>query len=81
MPKAQPNRLVAALQHGLPALLRAPGIERTSKQKPRGRNAGRNLTSPAKSWPGKSFGVRAPEDGETPLSAEEVLYAQRMGLL
>lgn len=32
-------------------------------------------------WPGHSCGVRPPVFGETPLSAEEVAFAVRQGLL
>jgi hypothetical protein len=73
-----------ALQRLLPdavlAVLHAIGAERLPAQGPRRGDAGGGQAAPRASWPGHSVGVRAPDVGETPLSAAEVAHGARIRL-
>ena len=63
-----------AVLHDLRELLRSSGSVCTSIEAAGGGNALRYREKPGESWPGQHLGVRAPDVGETPLSASEVGY-------
>jgi len=42
--------------------------------------AGEGVDTARTDWPGRAAGIRAPEQDETPLSADEVMVAARIGL-
>ena len=76
-----PHPVVRQIQHALPPMLQAAGVERTPRQEAGGCVAGCDPEVSGESWPGCSVGVRAPGVGETPLSFHEVAHAVREGLL
>ena len=70
-----------ALPVHLPAVLRPSGAERAPQQAAGQCHAGRHRALPGQSWPGSDLGVRAPYQGETPLSWAEVHHGLAMGVL
>ncbi len=69
------------LQPYVRELLRAAGAQRLPEQTTCSRHAGHDRAFPQSTWPGASLGVRAPGFGETPLSADEVVFGQAKGIL
>lgn len=72
-----------ALQWGIQlamcSVLRSTGDQCASEQEPCSVDVGGHQPVSRESWPGESFGVRAPWPGETPLSWAEVHYGMRVG--
>jgi len=83
--------------HGLPQFLRAPDLGRLHVRMPgvlreaggqcspiesaSGGDAGSNSQVQARPKQGGYFELRQPEIGETPLSAEEIGHARRIGVI
>jgi hypothetical protein len=65
----------------LPRVLRSPGAERSPIETARDVNARCHCAIPTFTWPGRNLGVRAPDDGETPLGAAEVWHGVQRGLI
>lgn len=58
----------------VPDLLRPPGLERPSRKGLGWSTAGGYRSFQGRTWPGRDLGVRAPDDGETPLSRGEIEF-------
>lgn len=76
---AQP--IERALPHAVPGVLHAAGVERATEPTACGGDAGGDRAPQRRAWPGRNFGIRRPEHGETPLSRAEVEFAEAQGLL
>jgi hypothetical protein len=59
----------------LPGMLHTPGTFRCAGQTPSVRIAGSHRALQGEPWPGKSAGIRRPENWETKLSDSEVAHA------
>jgi len=69
------------VHNDMPSVLYPSYAHHTPKQAFGVCNAGIDIASQIKPWPGRSFGIRAPEPGETPLSVAEAVLALREGVV
>jgi hypothetical protein len=65
----------------VPGVLRPAGGVGAPFTLPAGNDAGGDSPVSGRAWPGRDFGIRAPDPEETPLSWSEVHFAHERGLL